>query len=66
MKSTNKMRKEYGSTRRRIVVCADQQTERFILEAQTRLSELTGMTPSLSVAIAYLVKEGHKAAVNNR
>lgn len=66
MRPDIKSRKDYGSTRRRIVVCADQQTEKFILEAQTRLSELTGMTPSLSVAIAYLVKEGHRATANER
>ena len=56
-------RKPYGSTRRRIVVCADKTTERLILEAQDHLESITGVEPSLSVTISYLVKHGHKAAV---
>lgn len=63
MKDNNNGRKPYGSTRRRIVVCADKTTERLILEAQDYLESVTGVTPSLSVAIAYLVKNGHQATV---
>ena len=56
-------RKPYGSTRRRIVVCADRTTEQLILEAQDHIESITGVEPSLSVAISYLVKQGHKATV---
>ncbi|PXW77367.1 hypothetical protein BZA03_101842 [Alteromonas sp. I10] len=65
MRTDIKNRTPYGSTRRRIVVCADKTTESHILEAQSRLSDLTGIKPSLSVAIAYLVKEGHKATATD-
>ena len=63
MTDPNNGRKPYGSTRRRIVVCADKTTERLILEAQNHLKGITGVEPSLSVAISYLVKHGHKATV---
>lgn len=65
MTTERQLRKDYGTTRRRVMLCADKQTEAFILDAQERLTELTGAKPSLSVAMTYLIKEGHKATTSN-
>ncbi len=54
-------RNEYGTSRRRFAFSADRMTESRILDAQKRLSEITGVQPSVSAAIAYLVKQGHEA-----
>jgi hypothetical protein len=59
-----KHRNEYGSTRRRFAFSADRMTERRILDAQNQLSEITGVPPTVSASIAYLIKLGHKAIVS--
>ena len=63
MSQENNGRIGYGETRRRIMCCADRNTERRILEAQDYLSSITGQRASLSVAITYLVKNGHAHTV---
>lgn len=58
-----KHRQEHGTTSRRFAFSADRATERRILDAQTKLSELTGVQPTVSASISYLIKLGHEASV---
>lgn len=61
MTDSKKNRCPYGTAKRRLIVSADKTTEGHILEAQSHLNAVTGSQTSLSVAITYLIREGHKA-----